>query len=152
MKETKARVEDALHATRAAAEEGIVPGGGTALIRVIPAVQKLSDSLKGDEQVGASIVLRALEEPVRMIASNGGHDGAVIAEEVKSRTGSVGFNAATGEYVDLFEAGVVDPVKVTRTALLNASSIAGLMLTTEAMITNIKDDEEKGSRAEGSVR
>jgi chaperonin GroEL len=152
MKETKARVEDALHATRAAAEEGIVPGGGTALIRVIPAVQKLHDTLKGDEQVGASIVLRALEEPVRMIASNGGHDGAVIAEEVKSRSGSVGFNAATGEYVDLFEAGVVDPVKVTRTALLNASSIAGLMLTTEAMITNIKDDEEKGSRAEGSVR
>jgi chaperonin GroEL len=153
MKEVKARVEDALHATRAAADEGIVPGGGTALIRVIPAVQKIHDKLVGDEKVGAQIILRALEEPVRHIASNSGHDGGVVAEEVKGHTGSTGFNANTGEYEDMFKAGIVDPTKVTRSALQNAASIAALMLTTEAMITNIKDDEEKGAaRAEGSVR
>ena len=153
MKETKARVEDALHATRAAAEEGIVPGGGTALLRVAPAVQKVHDELIGDEKLGAAIVLRALEEPVRHIAGNGGHDGAVIADEVKTRGGVIGFNANTGEYVDMFAAGIVDPTKVTRSALQNAASIAALMLTTEAMITNIKEDEEKGAaRAEGSVR
>ena len=153
MKETKARVEDALHATRAAAEEGIVPGGGVALLRVIPAVQKLYEGLSGDEKLGAAIVLRSLEEPARHIASNSGHDGAVVAEEVKSRSGSFGFNANTGEYVDMFAAGIVDPTKVTRSALQNAASIAALMLTTEAMITNIKDDEKEGAaRAEGSVR
>ena len=153
MKEVKARVEDALHATRAAADEGIVPGGGTALIRVIPAVQKVHDALVGDEKVGVQIILRALEEPVRHIASNSGHDGGVVAEEVKNHTGSTGFNANTGEYVDMFAAGIVDPTKVTRSALQNAASISALMLTTEAMITNIKDDEEKGAaRAEGSVR
>jgi chaperonin GroEL len=153
MKETKARVEDALHATRAAAEEGIVPGGGTALLRVIPAVEKLQATLTGDEKLGAAIVLRSLEEPVRHIAMNSGHDGAVVADEVKALTGSMGFNANTGEYVDMFTAGIVDPTKVTRSALQNAASIAALMLTTEAMITNIKDDEEKGAaRIEGSVR
>ena len=153
MKEVKARVEDALHATRAAADEGIVPGGGTALIRVIPAVQKVHDALTGDEKVGAAIILRALEEPVRHIASNSGHDGGVVADEVKSATGSIGFNANTAEYVDMFKAGIVDPTKVTRSALQNAASIAALMLTTEAMITNIKEDEEKGAaRVEGSVR
>ena len=153
MKEVKARVEDALHATRAAADEGIVPGGGTALVRVIPAVQKLADTLQGDEKVGAAIVLRALEEPIRHIAGNSGHDGGVVADELKARTGAEGFNANTGEYVDMFAAGIVDPTKVTRSALQNAASIAALMLTTEAMITNIKEDEEKGAaRAEGSVR
>ena len=153
MKELKARVEDALHATRAAAEEGIVPGGGTALIRTIPAVQKAHVALSGDEKLGAAIVLRALEEPARHIASNSGFDGAVVADEVKSRTGPVGYNANTGEYVDMFVAGIVDPTKVTRSALQNAASIAALMLTTEAMITNIKDDEDKhAARAEGSVR
>ena len=153
MKEVKARVEDALHATRAAADEGIVPGGGTALIRVIPAVQKLADTLTGDEKVGAAIILRALEEPIRHIAANSGHDGGVIADELKARTGAEGFNANTAEYVDMFAAGIVDPTKVTRSALQNAASISALMLTTEAMITNIKDDEEKGAaRAEGSVR
>jgi len=153
MKEVKARVEDALHATRAAADEGIVPGGGVALIRVIPAVQQLADTLTGDEKIGAAIILRALEEPIRHIASNSGHDGGVIADELKSRTGSIGFNANTAEYVDMFAAGIVDPTKVTRCALQNAASISALMLTTEAMITNIKDDEEKGAaRAEGSVR
>jgi chaperonin GroEL len=155
MKETKARVEDALHATRAAAEEGIVPGGGVALIRVLPAVQKLHDSLShSDEKLGAAIVLRALEEPIRYIAANSGHDGAVVAEEVKSLKSSTGFDANTGNYVDMFEAGIVDPTKVTRSALQNAASIAALMLTTEAMITNIKEDEKEpgGGRVEGSVR
>jgi chaperonin GroEL len=153
MKQTKARIEDALHATRAAAEEGIVPGGGVALLRVIPAVQKVHDSLAGDEKIGAAIILRSLEEPIRHIASNSGHDGGVIADDVKSLEGSMGFDANTSEFVDMFKAGIVDPTKVTRSALQNASSISGLMLTTEAMITNIKDDEkESASRIEGSVR
>ncbi|WP_169976621.1 chaperonin GroEL [Tautonia rosea] len=154
MKELKARVEDALHATRAAAEEGIVPGGGSALLRTVPAVKALHASLEGDEKVGAAIVLRALEEPARMIAQNAGHDGAVVAQEILEKGGSVGFNANTGEFVDMFEAGIIDPTKVTRTALQNAASISGLMLTTEAMITNLKDeDEEKGAkRIEGSIR
>jgi chaperonin GroEL len=153
MKQTKARIEDALHATRAAAEEGIVPGGGVALLRVAPAVQKLHDTLVGDEKVGAAIILRSLEEPIRHIAANSGHDGGVIADEVKSHEGSMGFDANTGEFVDMFKKGIVDPTKVTRSALQNAASISGLMLTTEAMITNIKDDEkETAARVEGSVR
>ncbi|HWE36895.1 MAG TPA: chaperonin GroEL [Isosphaeraceae bacterium] len=153
MKEKKARIEDALHATRAAAQEGIVPGGGVALLRVIPAVEQVHKGLTGDEQLGAAIVLRALEEPIRHIAANSGHDGGVVAEEVKARKGAEGFDANTGEYVDMFAAGIVDPTKVTRSALQNAASIAALMLTTEAMITNIKEDEEKGAaRVEGSVR
>jgi chaperonin GroEL len=153
MKQTKARIEDALHATRAAAEEGIVAGGGVALLRVAPAVQKLYETLSGDEKVGAAIILRSLEEPIRHIASNSGYDGGVIADEVKSKEASFGFDANTGEFVDMFKAGIVDPTKVTRSALQNASSISGLMLTTEAMITNIKDDEKDGAaRIEGSVR
>jgi chaperonin GroEL len=155
MKEKKARIEDALHATRAAAEEGIVPGGGTALLRTIPVVQTLFEGLTGDEKLGASIVLRALEEPIRHIAGNSGHDGAVVADEVKARGGNIGFNANTAEYVDMIQAGIVDPTKVTRTALQNAASIAALMLTTEAMVTSIKEeDEENGTatRVEGAVR
>ncbi len=152
MKQTKARIEDALHATRAAAEEGIVPGGGVALLRVIPAVQKAHEALDGDEKVGSGIILRALEEPIRYIASNSGHDGAVVAEEVRAMEAAVGFDANTGEYVDMFEAGIVDPTKVTRSALQNAASIAALMLTTEAMVTNIKEDEKEGARIEGAVR
>ena len=153
MKQTKARIEDALHATRAAAEEGIVPGGGVALLRVAPAVQKLHETLTGDEKLGAAIILRSLEEPIRHIAANSGHDGGVIADEVKSHEGSIGFDANTGEFVDMFKAGIVDPTKVTRSALQNAASISGLMLTTEAMITNIKDDEkDSAARIEGSVR
>ena len=152
MKQTKARIEDALHATRAAAEEGIVPGGGTALVRVIPAVEKLHAELKGDEKLGAAIILRALEEPVRYIASNSGHDGSVVAEEVKSREGAFGFDANTSQYVDMFEAGIIDPTKVTRTALQNAASIAALMLTTEAMVTNIKDDEKEGGPEDRGLR
>ncbi len=153
MKQTKARIEDALHATRAAAEEGIVPGGGTALLRVASAVQRAHEELTGDEKLGAAIVLRALEEPARHIASNSGHDGAVIVEEIRSHEGAVGFDANTGQFVDMFQAGIIDPTKVTRSALQNAASIAGLMLTTEAMITNIKDDEKDNApRVEGSVR
>jgi chaperonin GroEL len=152
MKQTKARVEDALHATRAAAEEGIVPGGGVALLRVIPAVEKTHKSLDGDEKIGSGIVLRALEEPIRYIAANSGHDGAVVAEDVKGKEGPVGFDANSGEYVDMFKAGIVDPTKVTRSALQNAASIAALMLTTEAMVTNIKEDEKEGARIEGAVR
>jgi chaperonin GroEL len=154
MKQKKARIEDALHATRAAAEEGIVPGGGSALLLVVPAVEKLANTLEGDERLGASIVLRALEEPVRYIAENSGHDGAVVAEEVKTKGGSYGFNANTGEYVDMFKSGIVDPTKVTRTALQNAASISGLMLTTEAMITSIKEDDngKPAPRIEGAVR
>jgi chaperonin GroEL len=154
MKEKKARIEDALHATRAAAEEGIVPGGGAALLRCIPAVEAAKKTLTGDEAFGASIVQRALEEPVRLIAENSGHDGAVVCEDVKSKGGKTGFDANTGEYVDMFKAGIVDPTKVTRTALQNAASIAGLLLTTEAMVTNIKEDDngKAAPRVEGAVR
>jgi chaperonin GroEL len=154
MKEKKARIEDALHATRAAAEEGIVPGGGTALIRCIPAVRKVQEELTGDERLGATIVLRALEEPARLIAENSGHDGAVVAEEIKARGGTTGFNANTGDFVDMLQAGIVDPTKVTRTALQNAASVAGLLLTTEAMITSIREDDEgkAAPRIEGAVR
>jgi chaperonin GroEL len=137
MKEKKARVEDALHATRAAVEEGIVPGGGVALIRA----QKVLDALKveGDERVGAEIVRRAIESPLRQLADNAGMEGALIVSEVKRRKGNEGLNIATGEYVDLVKAGIVDPTKVTRSALQNAASIAGLLLTTEALITEIPE-------------
>ena len=142
MKEKKARVEDALHATRAAVEEGIVAGGGVALIRTIPAI----DALKlenADEQTGVSIVRRAVEAPLRELASNAGVEGSLIVQEVKRRKGNEGYNVATGAYEDLVKAGVVDPKKVTRSALQNAASIAGLMLTTEALITEIPEKKEK---------
>ena len=142
MKEKKARVEDALHATRAAVEEGIVPGGGVALIRCIPALDKLE--LTGDELIGVNIVKRALEEPLRQIVNNAGLEGSVIVEHVKKEKKSVGFNAATEKYEDLFEAGVVDPTKVTRSALQNAASVAGLLLTTEALITEIPEKKKSG--------
>ena len=140
MKEKKARVEDALHATRAAVEEGIVPGGGTALIRA----QKALDSLKleGDEAVGVAIIRRAIEAPLRQLADNAGQEGALIVQEVKKRSGNEGYNVATGEYVDLVKAGVVDPTKVTRSALQNAASISGLLLTTEAVITEMPEKEK----------
>jgi chaperonin GroEL len=132
MKERKARVEDALHATRAAVEEGIVPGGGVALLRTLPALDKLK--LGGDQQFGVNIVRRALEEPLRQIALNGGIEGAVVVDKVLAGTGGYGYNAATDVYEDLIAAGVIDPTKVVRTALQNASSVASLMLTTEALI------------------
>jgi chaperonin GroEL len=142
MKEKKARVEDALHATRAAIEEGIVPGGGVALLRAAIVLEKLK--LEGDEQFGVTIVRRACEEPVRQIVLNGGVEGAIVVEKIKNHEGNFGFNAATGQYEDLVKAGVIDPTKVTRTALQNASSIAGLMLTTEAMICGIVEDAGQG--------
>jgi chaperonin GroEL len=140
MKEKKARVEDALHATRAAVEEGIVPGGGTALIRA----QKVLDTLEleGDEKIGKEIVRRAIESPLRQLADNAGQEGALIVQEVKKRKGSEGYNVATGEYVDLVKAGVVDPTKVTRSALQNAASISGLLLTTEAVVAELPEKEK----------
>ncbi|HKR53265.1 MAG TPA: chaperonin GroEL [Chthoniobacterales bacterium] len=141
MKEKKARVEDALHATRAAVEEGIVPGGGVAFIRAQKALDNVKD-LEGDEKVGVQIVRRAIEEPTRQLADNGGAEGALIVEEVKKRKGNEGFNVATGEYEDLVKAGVVDPTKVTRTALQNAASISGLLLTTEAVVTELPEKEK----------
>jgi chaperonin GroEL len=132
MKEKKARVEDALHATRAAVEEGIVPGGGVALLRTLPALAKLT--LGGDQQYGVNIIRRALEEPLRQMARNAGVEGAVVVAKVREGTGGYGYNVATGEYQDLVEAGVIDPTKVVRVALQNAASVASLMLTTEALI------------------
>ncbi len=140
MKEKKARVEDAMHATRAAVEEGIVPGGGVALVRTMAALKKLK--LEGDEQIGVDIVLRALEEPLRQIAANAGHEGSVVVEKVKTeRAGNFGFNAESEEYEDLVKAGVIDPAKVVRFALQNAASIAGLMLTTEALVSEIPEKD-----------
>jgi chaperonin GroEL len=142
MKEKKARVEDALHATRAAVEEGIVAGGGVALIRTLPAIEALKLSIV-DEQIGVDIVRRAIEAPLRELARNAGVEGGLIVQEVKRRKGNEGYNVATGEYEDLVKAGVVDPKKVTRSALQNAASIAGLLLTTEAVITEIPEKKEK---------
>lgn len=139
MKEKKARVEDALHATRAAVEEGIVPGGGTALIRATAQIGDLG--LSGDEATGADIIVSAIEAPLRQLAANAGLEGALIVEKVKNASGNAGYNVATGDYEDLIEAGVVDPTKVTRSALQNAASISGLMLTTEALITDLPEPE-----------
>jgi chaperonin GroEL len=152
MKEKKARVEDALHATRAAVEEGIVPGGGVALLRCREAVEKARSSAKGDEKIGIDIVLHSLEAPIRQIAENGGIDGAVVADEVADKPLNMGYDANKGEYVDMLKAGIIDPVKVVRVALTNAASIAGLMLTTEALVTNLDKEDAKKHRAEGSVR
>ena len=136
LKEKKHRIEDALSATRAAIEEGIVAGGGTALLRARKPVADLMDKLDGDEATGARIVYRSLEAPARLIADNAGHEGAVIVQQAESETGTTGFNAATGEFVDLLKAGVIDPAKVTRAALQNAASIAGLLLTTETLVAD----------------
>jgi len=142
MKEKKARVEDAMHATKAAVEEGIVPGGGVALVRCIPPLDKLKAD--GDEQIGINIVKRALEEPLRMIVQNAGHEGAVVVDKVRTNSNAnYGFNAQTETFGDLVEAGVIDPTKVTRTALQNAASIASLLLTTEALVSEIPQKEEK---------
>jgi len=140
MKEKKARVEDALHATRAAVEEGIVPGGGVALLRCLPAISKLS--LGGDEQIGVDIVRHAVEAPLRALVENAGVEAAIVVREVLDRKGNVGYDVATEKYTDLMKAGVVDPAKVTRSALQNAASIAGLLLTTECLITDVPEDEK----------
>jgi len=142
MKEKKARVEDALHATRAAVEEGIVPGGGVALIRAQSALDSIT-GLTGDEKVGVDIVRRAVESPLRQLAENCGREGALIVEKVKGQKDPhVGYNVATDNYEDLMAAGVVDPTKVTRTALQNAASIAGLLLTTEALVTEAPEEKK----------
>jgi chaperonin GroEL len=149
LKEKKLRIEDALSATRAGVEEGMVPGGGTALIRALPAVEKLSNELSGDEKVGAQIVLRALEEPVRQIAHNAGLEGSVIVARVKSESGHVGFNAARGEFEDMVKAGVVDPAKVVRTSLQNAASIAAMLLTTECLVADKPEKKEAAPNPAG---
>ena len=140
LKERKFRIEDALNATKAAVEEGIVAGGGTALCETIPAVKAYAETLEGDEKTGANIIVRALEEPVRQIAENAGFEGSVVVAEVKSRNAGVGFNAATDEYVDMIASGIVDPAKVTRSAIQNAASASALLLTTEAGVVEIKED------------
>ena len=147
MKEKKARVEDALHATRAAVEEGIVPGGGVALLRTLGALNALQ--LEGDEKIGLDIVKKAIEYPCKELAANAGIEGSIVVEEVKRRKGNEGYNVGTGEYEDLVKAGVVDPKKVTRTALQNAASIAGLLLTTECLITEIPEKEKKAPAGHG---
>jgi chaperonin GroEL len=142
MKEKKARVEDALNATRAAVEEGIVPGGGVAYLRCLPALENLD--FGGDEQLGLNIIRRALEEPARQIAANAGEEGSVIVQKLKEKSGPFGFNAETGQFEDLIEAGVIDPTKVTRTALLNAASVSALMLTTECMVAELPKEDKAG--------
>ncbi len=143
MKEKKARVEDALNATRAAVEEGIVPGGGTALVRVISALEKVKEA-KGEEQYGVEIIRKALESPLRQIAENAGEDGSIVLDKVRHGKDGFGYNASTGEYVDLLKDGVIDPTKVTRSALQNAASVAGLLLTTEALVVEKKKKDDKG--------
>jgi chaperonin GroEL len=143
MKEKKARVEDALHATRAAVEEGIVPGGGVALIRAIPAVEKLAGKLKGDEKIGAQIVARALVAPLKQLVTNAGLESSIIVERVKKAGTYIGYNVAKDKFEHLVKAGVIDPTKVTRSALQNAASISSMLLTTEALITDLPEEEKK---------
>jgi chaperonin GroEL len=150
MKEKKARVEDALHATRAAVEEGIVPGGGVALLRALKGL----DSLKiedQDELIGVDIIRRAVEEPVRQLAANGGYEGSVIVQELMKKKGNEGFDVAKGIYTDMVKAGIIDPTKVSRTALQNASSIAGLLLTTECLVTEIPEKEKSSAMPHGGM-
>jgi chaperonin GroEL len=141
MKEKKARVEDALHATRAAVEEGIVPGGGVALVRALPAVRGLK-GINHDQDVGIGIAMRAMEEPLRQIVSNAGDEASVVLSKVAGQSGNYGYDAGTGEYGDMVDLGILDPTKVTRTALQNAASVAGLMITTEAMVAEEPKKDE----------
>jgi len=147
MKEKKARVEDALHATRAAVEEGVVPGGGVALIRASNVLDSLK--LKDDEAIGVDIIRRACEEPLRMIVTNAGKEASVIVNEVKQKKGAYGYNAYSDKFEDLIESGVIDPTKVTRNALENASSIAGLILTTECVVSDIPEKKDKPAAGAG---
>jgi chaperonin GroEL len=144
MKEKKARVEDALHATRAAVEEGVVPGGGVALLRAQAVLAELEGKLEDEQRAGLNIVRRAVEEPVRMIAQNAGVDGSIVIDKVKNAKGAFGFNAQTEVYEDLVKSGVIDPTKVVRTALQNAASVASLLLTTEAMIAEKPKEKDEG--------
>jgi chaperonin GroEL len=151
LKEKKHRIEDALSATRAAIEEGVVAGGGTALLRARAGVAKVVKKLKDDEATGAQIVWQALEAPARLIAANAGHEGAVVVQQVERETGSTGFNAATGEFEDLLKAGVIDPAKVTRAALQNAASIAALLLTTEVLVADQPEPAGAGGGMPGGM-
>jgi chaperonin GroEL len=152
MKQKKARVEDALHATRAAVEEGILPGGGVALVRCREAVEKVRSEVKGDEKIGVDIILHSLSAPMKQIADNCGIDGSVVVDEVSQKGTNIGYDANAAKYVDMVKAGIIDPVKVVRSALSNAASIAGLMLTTEALVTTFDKDDKGKQRVEGSVR
>ena len=149
MKEKKARVEDALHATRAAVEEGIVPGGGVALIRAQAALKDVKPG--GDAQIGVEIIRRACEAPLRQLTENAGVDGSIVVRDVRDGSGAYGYNVATGEYVDMFKAGIIDPTKVTRGALENAASIAGLLLVTEAMVADIPKKDPPPPPAPGGM-
>ena len=164
MKQKKARIEDALHATRAAVEEGILPGGGVALLRCKEAIADVKKNAvkdadgnvvckaaKGEEQIGVDIVYNAVEAPIRQIVDNGGLDGSVVADEISEKAENYGYNANTGTYGDLFKDGVIDPVKVVRTALGNAASIAGLLLTTDAMVSNFDDEDKNKAKVEGAI-
>ena len=151
MKETKERVTDAVNAAKAAAEEGIVPGGGVALLRAQASIEKAKGKLRGDEKYGADIVFKALEHPIRTIADNAGHDGSVVAEAVKESKGAQGFNAKTGEYEDLAKSGIWDPAKVVKSALQNAASVAGLLLTVDTMVTEVKEKGEGKDLVAGAV-
>ena len=142
MKQKKDRVDDALHATRAAAQEGVLPGGGVALLRCKEAVEKCRKDARGDEKIGVDILMRALTAPLCQIVDNSGADGTVVVDEVSQKEGSMGYNAATGKYEDMYEAGVIDPLKVVRAALSHAASVAGLMLTTETLVTDVKKDKK----------
>ncbi len=152
MKQKKARVEDALHATRAAAEEGILPGGGVPLMRCREAVEKVRSSARGDEKIGVDIISHTLSAPLKQIADNCGVDGSVVVDEVSEKPTNTGYDANTGKYVDMLKAGIIDPLKVVRTALQNAASIAGLMLMTETMVTDLNKEDKKKRQVEGSVR
>jgi len=152
MKQTKARIEDALHAARAALQEGILPGGGVALLRCKEAISAARSSAKGDEKIGVDIVLRAIEAPIRQIAENAGKDGSVVADEISEKPENTGYDAHTDQYIDMYKAGVIDPVKVVRTALANAASIAGLLLTTDAMVSNFDQEDKEKRSVEGVVR
>ncbi len=152
MKEKKARVEDALHATRAAVEEGIVPGGGVALLRAIPVLEKLKKELSGDERTGVEIIQRSIEEPIRQLAANAGLEGSVIVERLKNeKNASLGYDISQDKYVDMYESGVIDPAKVTRTALQNAASIAALLLTTEALVTDLPEKDKAPAMPPGGM-
>ena len=152
MKQKKARVEDALHATRAAAEEGILPGGGVALLRCTEAVEKARSSARGDEKIGVDIVLRALSAPIKQIADNCGVDGSVVADDVRGKPTNTGYDANSGKYTDMYKAGIIDPLKVVRIGLENAASIAALMLTSETLVTDLDAEDKKRQQVEGSVR
>jgi chaperonin GroEL len=152
MKQKKARVEDALHATRAAAEEGVLPGGGVALLRCREAVEKVRSTARGDEKIGVDIIYHALSMPLKQIADNCGVDGSVVVDEVQDKPANTGYDANTGKYVDMLKAGIIDPLKVVRTALQNAASIAGLMLMTETLVTDFNKEDKKKQQVEGSIR